>query len=162
MNTFRLVTVAIASSLSFPVSADFTGRVVGISDGDTVKILVEQTEKKVRLTGIDAPEKRQPFGQASKQSLSDLIYNKTVRVEERGEDRYGRTLGRILLDGRDINLQQVQQGFAWHFKKYAHTQPSGEAAIYDRAEQQARSSRKGLWQDPRSVAPWEFRHRDRR
>lgn len=137
--------------------ADFTGKVVSVKDGDTVEVMRNGEAVRVRLTGIDAPEKRQPFGEASKRALSDRVYGRVVRVEERGDDRYGRVLGRILLGDDDINLGQIRQGLAWHYAQYAKDQPGMEAKFYGAAERKARKDGLGLWQDASPVPPWEFR-----
>ncbi|MGH8658498.1 MAG: thermonuclease family protein [Gammaproteobacteria bacterium] len=96
-----------------------SGRVVGVADGDTVTVLGQKHEQhKVRLSGIDAPEKSQPFGSRAKQSLSDLAYGRCVSVEWRKRDRYRRIVGMVFEGGRDINLEQVRRGLAWHYKQY--------------------------------------------
>lgn len=107
--------LAVGALLSFSVHAEtLTGRIVGISDGDTVTLLdANQRQYKIRLIGIDAPEKKMPFGQRSKEHLSDLVFNKDVQVETEKLDRYGRTLGKILLDRNDINLAMINAGLAW-------------------------------------------------
>ncbi|MGB9150648.1 MAG: thermonuclease family protein [Burkholderiales bacterium] len=138
--------------------ADITGRVVSISDGDTVTVMTENyVPHKIRLSGIDAPEKGQAFGQRSKQNLSDLIYNKAVRVEERTTDRYGRIVGLIWLDDKDICLQQIVDGYAWHFKKYQKSQPQTERILYSQTEIQAREAKKGLWLDADPIPPGDWR-----
>ena len=106
--------LAVGALLSFSVHAEtLTGRIVGISDGDTVTLLdANQRQYKIRLIGIDAPEKKMPFGQRSKEHLSDLVFNKDVQVETEKLDRYGRTLGKILLDRNDINLAMINAGLA--------------------------------------------------
>jgi endonuclease YncB( thermonuclease family) len=140
-----------------PLIADtLTGRVVGIADGDTISLLDKtQGLTKIRLHQIDAPEKKQDFGQRSKQSLSDLIYGKEVRIEVADIDKYGRTVGKIWLGPMDINLEQVKRGMAWVYEKYA-TEPT-----YFAAERAARMSRIGLWNQPNPQPPWEYRHPSR-
>lgn len=131
------------------------GRVVGVMDGDTVEVLMAGNQSlRCRLYGIDAPEKAQAYGQKSKQSLSDLIYGKTVSIEVRDKDRYGRSVCRILINGMDVNQEQVARGMAWWYQRYA----SGEHGYRD-AEQQARSSRRGLWADPSPEEPWNWRRK---
>ena len=126
--------------------------VVGISDGDTVKLRCgEADEERVRLLQIDAPERKQPFGSKAKDMLSELAYQKQVQLERGGTDRYGRTLGRLSLDGTDLNLEMVRRGFAWCYRKYLTDQ--GCLAI----EADARDHRRGLWADAAPVPPWEFR-----
>lgn len=137
-----------------------TGRVVGVADGDTVTVLDQSnTQHKIRLAGIDAPEKAQAFGQRSKESLSDLLFDKTVTVDTDKRDRYGRKVGKILVDGTDANLVQIERGLAWHYKAYAHEQPVQDRETYAAAEVAARGHRRGLWRDAEPVAPWEFRRR---
>jgi endonuclease YncB( thermonuclease family) len=158
----RTVTVVLAlgALLSFSVHAELLmGRIVGISDGDTVTLLdANQRQYKIRLTGIDAPEKKMPFGQRSKEHLSDLVFNKDVQVETEKLDRYGRTLGKILFNRKDINLGMINAGLAWHYKKYQHEQSGSDRLLYAHAEDQARQQRNGLWRDPSPTPPWEWRN----
>ena len=102
------------------VSADtLRGNVIAVSDGDTLTVLDEQhRQHKIRLAGIDAPEKAQPFGAQSKQHLSDLVFNANVTVEHHKVDRYGRTVGKVILNGLDVNIQQIEAGLAWHYTAY--------------------------------------------
>lgn len=135
------------------------GRVVGIADGDTVTVLdVTNTQWKIRLMGIDAPEKKQPFGNKSKENLAFLVFNKQVTVDYNKQDKYGRTVGKILVDGSDANLQQVTAGLAWHYKKYQKEQSVENRRTYAQAEEQARTYKQGLWIDPDPIPPWEWRH----
>ena len=109
----------------FPASqaATITGKVVAVADGDTITVLdANKVQHKIRLGGIDAPEKAQPYGQTSKQSLSDLVYGKTVMVDTDKTDRYGREVGKVLVDGVDANLEQLKRGMAWHYKAYQREQ----------------------------------------
>lgn len=133
---------------------------MGVSDGDTVKVLdASNTQYKIRLMGIDAPEKKQAFGNKSKENLSDLVFNKQVTVEYSKQDKYGRTVGRILVNGVDANLEQVKAGLAWHYKQYQREQSVGDRAAYAQAEEQARSAHLGLWADPDPTPPWDWRHK---
>jgi endonuclease YncB( thermonuclease family) len=135
-----------------------TGRIVGISDGDTVTLLdTFKRQYKIRLTGIDAPEKKMPFGQRSKEHLSDLIFSKDVQVETEKLDRYGRTLGKIVFDRKDINLAMINAGLAWHYKKYQQEQSASDRLLYSHGEEQARFQRTGLWRDPNPTPPWDWR-----
>ncbi len=135
-----------------------TGRVIGIADGDTVTVLdAAKVQHKIRLSGIDAPEKAQAFGNRSKESLSDLAFDKTVTVETDKRDRYGREVGKILVNGRDVNLTQVERGMAWHYKAYEREQSSDDRKLYDAAEMGARAARKGLWRDAEPTPPWDYR-----
>jgi len=151
-------TLAVLFSLTCN-AATIEGRVVGVSDGDTITVLDStNTQHKVRLSGIDAPEKKQPFGQRSKESLSDLVFDKPVTVDTDKQDRYGRKVGKVLVDGQDANLEQVKRGFAWHYKAYEREQPSIDRKVYAGAETEAKAARLGLWADTEPVPPWEFRH----
>lgn len=139
-----------------------TGRVVAVKDGDTLVVLdASKSQHTIRLMGIDAPEKRMPFGQRAKQALSDLVYDRTVTVDWNKTDRYGRTIGKVLVGGSDANLQMIRLGMAWHYKQYAREQDVQDRGLYAEAETQARSARTGLWVDANPVPPWEFRHRKR-
>ncbi len=156
---FRLLAaLGLALSVGSAWADQLTGRVVGIADGDTLTVLTADYRKeRVRLPGIDAPEKGQAFGQVSKQHLSDLAYGKTVSVVFQTRDRYRRILGNVLVNGADAGLNQIQSGLAWHYKRYERDQSPDERVAYARAEEKARAERRGLWRDPRPVAPWEFR-----
>lgn len=135
-----------------------TGRVVGIADGDTIAVLDAQlVQHRIRLAGIDAPEKSQPFGNRSRESLSDLAYNKTVMVETDKRDIYGREVGKVLVNGRDVNLIQVERGMVWHYKAYEREQSADDRKLYDAAEISARAARKGLWRDSDPTPPWDYR-----
>lgn len=126
-------------------------KVIKISDGDTVRCLdVQNRQHRIRLAGIDAPESRQAYGQVSKQSLADMIFQKQVRIDMTGTDRYGRKIGIIYLGQRDINREQVARGMAWSYSRYPQKD-------YAKAETKARSQRIGLWRDPNPIYPENFR-----
>ncbi len=145
---------------SHAYSETLFGRVVGVSDGDTITLLdTTQTQHKIRLTGIDAPEKAQAFGQISKKTLSNLIYNKEVQISWQKRDRYHRILGKVLLNGQDICLEQVKRGMAWHYKKYQRDQSLDDQKLYSDAEANARASRLGLWTEANPIEPSVFRHK---
>jgi micrococcal nuclease len=152
--TASFSTLAVLFALSGPVRAEFIyGKVVGVSDGDTITVLDSaNTRHKIRLNQIDAPEKRQAFGQRSKQSLSDLVFGKNVQVDVSTRDRYGREIGQVLVNGTDANLEQVKRGLAWVYRQYAKDR------AYFAAEEAARANRIGLWSQPNPTPPWEFRH----
>lgn len=136
-----------------------SGRVVGVADGDTLTVLdSRKRQHKVRLVGIDAPEKAQPFGERSKQSLSDLAYNRNVQVQTHKRDRYGRVLGKVLLNGIDLNLVQINRGLAWHYKAYAREQTPDDRNRYAASEEVAVSNRRGLWRDAEPKPPWDWRN----
>ena len=137
-----------------------SGRVVGITDGDTLTLLDQNNgQHKIRLASIDTPEKKQPFGNRSKQSLSDMVFNKIVTVETDKRDRYGRELGKVLASGKDVNLEQVRAGMAWHYKAYERTQSATDRKAYADAENEAKAVKRGLWVDADPTPPWEWRHR---
>jgi endonuclease YncB( thermonuclease family) len=134
------------------------GKVFSVVDGDTVNILTDSNQQiTVRLAGIDAPEKNQAYGWAAKQYLSEQIFGKSVRCESNKRDRYGRLVGKILLNGIDVNLQMVSGCHAWHYKDYAKEQTESDRTLYGNAEISSRSRQCGLWQDSGAVKPWEFR-----
>ena len=134
------------------------GKVVSVADGDTITVLdAEKTQHKIRLQGIDAPEKAQAFGAKSKQALYEMVHGKTVQVSFEKSDKYGRILGKVLLDGQDICHQQIKAGLAWHYKKYQNQQPLVDRETYSASETAAKNEKLGLWSDPRPVAPWDFR-----
>ena len=128
-------------------ASELAGKVVSVSDGDTLRVLVDDQQIKIRLGGIDAPESDQPFGQASKRYLAEAVGGQTVVVEFEKKDRYGRVIGKVLLDGADMNLRQVQAGYAWWYEYYKLDQSETDQQAYSAAEQQARGSRVGLWSD---------------
>jgi len=136
------------------------GQVVGVSDGDTITLIDStKNQHKIRLTGIDAPEKSQAFGQASKKSLSDMVFNQYVVVSWEKRDRYKRILGKVLLKDQDVCLEQVKRGMAWHYKKYERDQNPEDRAAYALAEKKARDIRLGLWADEAPIEPAQFRHK---
>lgn len=132
-------------------SEPFSGRVVGIADGDTLTVLADATQHKVRLAEIDAPEKKQAFGERAKQSLAALCFSQHAEVSPGKTDRYGRTVARVRCQGMDASLHQVQQGLAWAYTAYL-TDP-GIAG----AERLARDSGLGLWGDAEPIQPWLYR-----
>jgi len=152
--------------LALPVASlasTMTGLVVGIADGDTLTLLdAERVQHKIRLAGVDAPEKRQAFGDRSKQSLAALVFRKHVVVEWNKHDRYGRVIGRVLIGDEDVCLAQVRVGMAWHYKAYEREQSPADRERYAQAELEARASKRGLWRDPAPTPPWVFRHQARR
>ena len=136
------------------------GRVVGVSDGDSVTVIdAKKTQFKIRLAGIDAPEKAQAYGQKAKESLSDLVFGKQVDVEWSKQDRYGRTVGKIMLGGVDINLEQIKRGMAWHYKQYQNEQSPEDRDAYAQSQSQAQERKMGLWRDPEAIEPAVFRQK---
>lgn len=130
----------------------FTGTVVSVHDGDTLHVLDDaKQEHTIRLAGIDAPERRQAFGTVARGRLAELTKGKAVAVIEGRPDKYGRTVARLEVEGRDVGLQLVADGLAWHYVRY-----SDDRALAG-AEADARAARRGLWADARPVPPWEWR-----
>lgn len=135
-------------------AVELTGRVVAVADGDTLTLLVDRQQMRVRLAEIDAPERKQAFGNRSRQSLHELCHGKAAQVQDNGQDRYGRTIGYVTCAGIDVNAQQVRRGLAWVFDRYSRN----DSPLYA-LQDKARSARAGLWADPQPVAPWEWRRR---
>jgi len=158
-----LVTLLIATV----AQADVTGRVVVVTDGDTIKVLdSNNTQHKVRLTGIDAPERGQPFGTASTNNLNRMVAGKQVRVESNKSDRYGRILGKVWVQPADCstcgktldaNYAQLQAGMTWWYRYYAKQQPPEDRGRYESAEDEARARGLGLWVDPHPINPYRWR-----
>jgi len=158
-----------------PVLANaLIARVVGVSDGDTITVVAAtRAQHNIRLAGIDAPEKGQPFGNRSKENLSRLLYGKEARIDWQKKDRYGRLVGTVWVVSADMHcrdrpdcpktldaaLAQLTVGLAWHYKRYAHEQDSQQRGQYEFAEEEARAKRVGLWRDANPVPPWEWRQR---
>lgn len=154
----RLVTVALLMAVSVASAAELSGRVVTVADGDTITILdAQKAQHRIRLAGIDAPEKGQPFGNRSRENLAERVFKRDVIVEWHKKDRYGRLVGVVLVDGHDVNLEQVRAGFAWWYREYAKEQKPEDRALYELAEKAAREGKLGLWADPRPKPPWEWR-----
>ena len=157
----RLVVAVLFSALSMSIHAEvIVGRVVGVSDGDTITVLdKDKAEHKVRLMGIDAPESKQDFGAASKQALSNYIYQKEVTVDYKKIDKYSRIVGKVILDKQDICLAMISDGMAWHYKDYEKEQSKTDRDLYSQAELKAREAKIGLWQDSKAIEPSSFRHK---
>lgn len=143
---------------SFPAYADFTGMVIKVTDGDTIQVIDNKNIiHKVRLTGIDAPEKKQSHGIESRQSLSDIVIYKNVSIESSKTDRYGRELGKVMDGDKDVSLAQIKAGMAWHYTAYQKEQSAIDRATYKDAESVARAARFGLWRDDKQIPPWGWR-----
>ena len=129
------------------------GKVISVADGDTITILTSTNEQiKIRLHGIDCPEKKQPFGMAAKKFTSDLVFGKKVRVKITDTDRYGRSVGFVYLNDKEIlNENILAAGYAWHYKKY------DQNAAWEKLENEARSKKIGLWSQPDAIEPWKWR-----
>jgi len=144
------------------LAATLAGRVVGVSDGDTVTVLSAENRRfKIRLSGIDAPEKKQPFGTFAKTTLARQLFGQPVIVEWSKTDRYGRIVGKVEVNGVDANLEQVREGSAWVYTQYLRELPIEDRNLYLQAERQAKAQRRGLWHDEQPEPPWQWR-RDKR
>jgi endonuclease YncB( thermonuclease family) len=164
MQSLKLIFVFVMLiTQSISATADqIEGKVVSVADGDTVTVLdAGRVQHKIRLSGIDAPERAQAFGNRSREYLSSLVAGQQVVVETDKKDRFGRSVGKILLQGRDINLAMIVGGLAWHYKKYQREQSASDRLLYASAEQEARERRSGLWIDPEPMAPWDWRAQKR-
>jgi len=145
-----LLTLA-AVDVRSQVQSAFSGTVVAVLDGDSLMVLDGRRQVEVRLHGVDAPEGGQAFGNVCKRTLSNLVFGKTAAVQVVDIDRYKRSVSRLTVDGRDVGLEMVRAGCAWHYRQYSND------ASYAAAEEEARRARRGLWQDAKPVAPWTYR-----
>lgn len=143
-----LLLLAVASLLS---AETYTGKCVGVHDGDTISVMKSGRAVKIRLEGIDCPELGQDFGTRAKQFTSGLVFGKDVEVKEYNLDRYGRMVARVYVQGKDVCLELVKAGLAWHYKRYSSDPVLAEAEV------QARKAKVGLWSVPDPVPPWDFR-----
>lgn len=139
-----------------PADAGLSARVVSIHDGDTLTVVIDRRQVRVRLSDIDAPELRQAFGTRSRQSLAEICFGKPAELEVRGKDRYRRVIARVTCAGADANAEQVRRGYAWTYTRYARRDSPLHAL-----ESEARTARLGLWTDPAPVAPWDWRRNGR-
>jgi micrococcal nuclease len=146
----------LASALCLGAGPKHTWRVVGVHDGDTITCITPEKEQvKIRLDAVDAPELGQPFGQAAKKALSEKVFGKDVTVVPKKKDKWGRTIGHVMVSGRDVNLELIEEGAVWHYKDYDNNKRLREA------EQSARAAKIGLWQDADPIAPWDWRKNER-
>ena len=135
------------------VAADFTGPVVSVLDGDTIDVLHNGQAERIRLHGIDCPEKGQPYGKRAKRFAADLVAGKTVTVHEFGHDKYRRTIADVVLpDGTNLNRELVKAGLAWWYRKHSKDTSLGQF------EAEAREAKRGLWAEPNPIPPWVYRH----
>ena len=148
----NIFTVCLLLTAHTILAGTITGSVIRVTDGDTIVVLdADRTQHKIRLAGIDCPERKQAYGNKAKQALSAMVFSKTVKITYTEKDRYGRIIGDIYWGKHWINLEMVGAGWAWHYKHY-----SKDKRLAD-AEAAARAGHKGLWADPNPVAPWEYR-----
>jgi micrococcal nuclease len=156
--TILLLLLLATPALAAPTATETTLRlkVTSVHDGDTLTGINEANEQvKVRLDAIDAPELSQPYGQASRKALAEKVFGKVVMVTTKKRDQYGRVIGHVIVGKRDVNLELLEEGAAWHYEQYDKNKRLREA------EQVARAAKKGLWREPDPVAPWEWRKTER-
>ncbi len=175
MRQVLIITLYLTLILPVPIwGITLEGKVIKVADGDTVTITDDKGAKhRIRLGGIDAPEKNQPYGKESTQSLLELTSGKTVVIEYEKRDRYKRIVGKVLVDPPgevfcmaldcvkkiDAGLEQIKRGLAWHYKKYQSEQSVEDRGAYGEAEVEAREKLLGLWKDNEPIAPWEWRRK---
>lgn len=152
-----IIAALIAALIVFVCAVEYvilltSSNVVSISDGDTITVLLkDKTQQKVRLAEIDCPEKKQAFGNKAKEELGKKIWGKQVDVEWTKKDRYGRVIGKVYLNGRYVNKEMIQEGWAWHYTKYSNSPEMADAQEY------AKKNKIGLWADKNPIPPWDFR-----
>lgn len=147
-SVLALLVIALPSALS----QEFSGRVVGVSDGDTITVLTDGAPRKVRLSGIDCPEKSQAFGRQAKEFTSSHVFSRQVKVISLGQDRYGRTIGEVILpSGENLSDLLLSNGYAWWYQKYSTDEHRHDL------EENARRLKLGLWTDQQAIAPWDYR-----
>lgn len=154
---FSLVMLGCYAKNDAKSQSEVSGKVIKIVDGDTYDILLDNlTTKRIRMEGIDAPERGMPFYKVSKDYLGSLCFGQVVRIEQTSTDRYGRTIAKTFsANGSELGLLMVEAGYAWHFKKYSSDIQLANAEI------EAQTKRLGLWVDENPIAPWEFRKKQK-
>ena len=140
-------------------SCAFSGKVVGVADGDTITVLRDKEQVKIRLYGIDCPEKGQAFGKRAKQFTSKMVFGKVVEVKVVDTDRYGRTVALVAVNKQILNEELLKAGYAWVYYQYCHEMICHAWADYQFA---AKLDKRGLWRDPDPIPPWEFRRKKRK
>jgi micrococcal nuclease len=156
-STISTATLLLILSLALALPCfGFQAEVVGISDGDTIRVLASGKEIKIRLASIDCPERKQPFGKKAKRFARDIVAGKIVEIEPVTKDRYGRTVAWVIADGKNVNKELVRAGLAWWYRKYAPND-----AELEQLEKEAREAGRGLWVEPNQMPPWEWRRAKR-
>ena len=158
-----LLAVILSACLVTPAAAErLTGRIIHVADGDTVTLLTGQNQSvRIRLSGIDAPEKRQPFGTRAREKMAFCAKGKTAVVDTHKKDRYGRQVGTVTVAGTDCGLELLKSGLAWYYAAYEKELPAAKRLPYRNAESAARRQKRGLWQDKSPQAPWDWRKAQR-
>jgi len=137
----------------------WSGKVVKVADGDTITVLHDGRRERIRLYGIDAPEMGQSYGRKAKDALAGMVAGKTVEIKRKDTDRYGRTVGIVMVDSRNVNADMVRAGYAWVYPKYCKERGCRDWFALERTAREARS---GMWADPHIVPPWEWRKAQRK
>jgi micrococcal nuclease len=137
----------------------WSGKVIGVADGDTITVLRDEQPQKIRLYGIDCPEKRQPFGRRAKQYTSELVFGKVVEIEPVAMGRYGRTVAFVRVENLTVNEELIKEGLGWVYVRYCKLPLCAE---WQRLELAARTQKRGLWRDSNHIPPWEFRRQKRK
>ena len=149
---FRLATaIALWTALTPALAATLEGRVVKIADGDTLTMVVDGQKERIRLSDIDTPERKQPFGMRARQALAEMTFGKTISVFTTTRDRYGRVIGHVTAEGVDVNAELVRRGYAWVYRRYSND------PVLLRLEETARAEKLGLWAQSNPIPPWEWR-----
>ena len=155
MRWFSCAAVWLLILLSPPFHAfAWQGKVVSVADGDTITVLNGKAQIRVRLYGIDTPEKKQPFGNAAKKFTLAMVAGKSVEVEDMDIDKYGRTVGLVSLGSTSLNEELIKNGYAWVYRKYCRHSMCSDWYLL---EEEAREGKVGLWRDGNPVAPWDWR-----
>ena len=162
MISFRSVVIPLVLILALVRSAQaetITGQIIGVTDGDSLTLLdsARQTHR-IRLAGIDAPEKKQDFGQLAKTNLSTWAFGQPASADCRKRDRYLRQICVVSVAGKDVGLAQIRTGLAWWYRQYAREQTPEDRQYYDQAEANAKTYRLGLWSSNDPAPPWNWRH----
>ena len=151
---FLLLSCSNSDEKQWAVKDELNGTVVKIVDGDTFDLLTnENSTIRIRMNGIDCPERKQDYYKVAKDALGSFIFKKEIQLVTFGRDRNKRVIADVFLNGENINLAMIRDGYAWHYKKYSSD------LTYANAEKEARAAKKGLWQMPDPIAPWDFRHK---
>lgn len=160
MKSFLLFALLLLGWVGVSPAAELQGQVLRVADGDTLTLREGQQQHTVRLAGIDAPEKSQPFGEQAKNHLTQAVLNQNVTVLYDKRDKYGRIVGKVLVQGVDANLGQLQAGWAWHYRQYQGEQSAQDRETCSEAERLSRSAQRGLWQgNTPPEPPWDYRRR---
>lgn len=154
---YRINILLLLFALIWQPNFSQSGKVIGVTDGDTIEMLIDGKSYKIRLAHIDAPEKKQDYGAKAKQYLSDLCFGKNATMTVTDIDRYNRNVAIVILqDGTNVNKEMVKAGLAWWYNKYSNDKS------YENLEKEARQAKRGLWADKNPIPPWEWGSPDKK